>query len=283
LLKRDANRQEVKAFINGDTRGRELSWFDFSLPAGISDDGKSLLFAEVGEAGGSTYSIYIRGTDGSPAIRLGDGNPQALSPDGAWVLALTHNSPVQLFLLPTKAGAPRNVTNDSIDHVAAGWTPDGKQVVFAGNEPGKGVRLYIQDLVGGTPRAITPEGGGLPVVLVSPDGKFVEGVDAEGRRMLYPLDGGDPRPIPGVQPGESLVGFSSDSKSVLVHNFAGLPSTITRVDLATGKRTEWKQIFPADAAGVDAIGGIAITPDEKSYVYSYSRTLSDLYVVDGLR
>ena len=283
LLKRDANRQEVKAFINGDTRGRELSWFDFSLPAGISDDGKSLLFAEVGEAGGSTYSIYIRGTDGSPAIRLGDGNPQGLSPDGAWVLTLTHNTPVQLFLLPTKAGAPRNVTNDSIDHVAAGWTPDGKQIVFAGNEPGKGVRLYIQDLVGGKPRAITPEGGGLPVVLVSPDGKFVEGVDAEGRRLLYPLDGGDPRPVPGILSGESLVGFSSDSKSVLVHNFAGLPSKITRVDLATGKRTEWKQIFPADAAGVDAIGGIAITPDEKSYVYSYSRTLSDLYVVDGLK
>ena len=83
LLIRDASRQEVKAFINGDTRGRELSWFDYSLPAAISNDGKTLLFAEVGEAGGSTYSIYIRGTDGSPAIRLGDGNPQALSPDGA--------------------------------------------------------------------------------------------------------------------------------------------------------------------------------------------------------
>jgi eukaryotic-like serine/threonine-protein kinase len=283
LLKRDANRQEVKAFINGDPRGRELSWFDFSLPAGISDDGKTLVFAEVGEAGGSTYSIYIRGTDGSPAIRLGDGNPQALSPDGAWVLALTHATPAQLFLLPTKAGAPRNATNDSIDHVAGGFTPDGKQIVFAGNEPGKGVRLYVQDLAGGKPRAISPEGGGLPVIVVSPDGKFVEGVDTEGRRLLYPLDGGDPRPIPGIQPGESLVGFSADSKSVFVHNFAGLPSTISRVDLATGKRTEWKQLFPADAAGVDSIGGVGITPNEKSYVYSYSRTLSDLYVMEGLK
>ncbi len=283
LLKRDANRQEVKAFINGDPRGRELSWFDFSLPAAISNDGKTLLFAEVGEAGGSTYSIYVRGTDGSPAIRLGDGNPQALSPDGAWVLALTHATPAQLFLLPTKAGVRRSATDDSIDHVAGGFTPDGKQIVFAGNEPGKGVRLYIQDLAGGKPRTVSPEGGGLPVILVSPDGKFVQGVDTEGRRLLYPLDGGDPRPIPGIHPEEHLIGFSADSKSVFVHNFAGLPSTITRVDLATGKRTDWKQIAPADAAGVDAIGGIGITPDEKSYVYSYSRTLSDLYVVEGLK
>jgi len=283
LLKRDANRQEVKGFINGDTHGRELSWFDFSLPAALSSDGKTLLFAEVGEAGGSTYSIYIRGTDGSPAIRLGNGNPQALSPDGNWVLALTHTPPAQLFLLPTKAGEPRTITNDSIDHVAAGWTPDGKQIVFSGNEPGKGVRIYVQDLAGGKPKAITPEGGGIPVVLISPDGKYVEGVDAQGRRLLYPLDGGDARLIPGIHLGESLVGFSADSKSVFVHNFAGLPSTITRVDLATGKRTEWKQLFPADAAGVDSIGGIAITPDEKSYVYAYARELSDLYVVEGLK
>ena len=283
LLKRDANRQEVKAFINGDTRGRELSWFDYSLPAGISNDGKTLLFAEAGEAGGSTYSIYIRGTDGSAAIRLGDGNPQALSPDDAWVLALTHNTPAQLFLLPTKAGARRSATDDSIDHVAGGFTPDGKQIVFAGNEPGKGVRLYVQDLAGGKPRAISPEGGGLPVIWVSPDGKFVQGVDAEGRRLLYPLDGGDPRPIPGIHPDEHVSGFSADSKSVFVHNFAGLPSTIVRLDLVTGKRTDWKQIAPADAAGVDAIGGIGITPDEKSYVYSYTRNLSDLYVVEGLK
>ncbi|MGA8144717.1 MAG: protein kinase [Candidatus Acidiferrales bacterium] len=283
LLIRDANRQEVKAFINGDTRGRELSWFDFSLPAAISDDGKTLLFAEVGEAGGATYSIYIRGTDGSPAIRLGDGNPQALSPDGAWVLALTHKTPAQLFLLPTKAGERRDATNDSIDHVAGDFTPDGKQIVFAGNEPGKGVRVYIQDLAGGKPRAISPEGGGLPVIHVSPDGKFVQGVDAEGKRILYPIEGGDPHPIPGIQPGESLVGFSADSKSIFVHNFAGLPSIIVRVDLATGKRTEWKQLAPADAAGVDAIGGIGITPDGKSYVYAYPRTLSDLYVVEGLK
>ena len=112
---------------------------------------------------------------------------------------------------------------------------------------------------------------------------MVQGVDTEGNRLLYPIAGGDPRPIPGLHADEHIVGFSADSKSVFVHNFAGLPSIIIRVDLATGKRTDWKQLAPADAAGVDAIGGIGITPDEKSYVYSYPRTLSDLYVVEGLK
>jgi eukaryotic-like serine/threonine-protein kinase len=283
LLRRDAGRQEIKGFIDGDTKGRELSWFDFSLANGLSPDGKTLLFAEVGEAGGATYGIYIRGTDGSPAVRLGDGNPQQLSPDGKWVLATTHTTPEQLFLLPTKAGEPRAITNDAIDHLTAAWFPDGKQVVFTGSEPGQGPRLYVQDLVGGKPRAISPEGAAASFVQVSPDGRFVAGLGADGNRWFFPVSGGEPQPIPSVQPNERIAGFAADGKSVFVYNFAGLPCLITRIDLATGKRAVWKQLVPADAAGVDAIGGIGMTPDAKSYVYSYPRTLSDLYVVEGLK
>ena len=283
LLRRDASRQEIKGLINGEAKPRELSWFDFSLAAALSNDGKTLLFAEVGEAGGASYGIYIRGTDGSPAIRLGDGNPQDLSPDGNWVLTITQKSPQQMFLLPTKAGQPRTITNDSIDHIGAAFSPDGKRVLFAGSEPGHGLRLYIQDLEGGTPRAVSPEGGAAARIVVSPDGKLVMGLDPNGKRQFFPVDGGEPQPIPGIEVGDGFDGFTSDGKSIFVHNFAGLPCIISRIDLSTGKRTPWKELFPADPAGVDAIGGIAITPDAKSYVYSYPRTLSDLYVVEGLK
>jgi Tol biopolymer transport system component len=283
LLRRDAGRQEIRAFINGDTKGRELSWFDFSLPAAISNDGKSLLFAEVGEAGGATYGIYIRGTDGSPAIRLGDGNPQDVSPDGNWVLAFTQKSPQQMFLLPTKAGQSRAISNDLIDHIGGAFSPDGKQVLFAGSAPGRGLQLYVQNVEGGSPRAIGPEGDAASRVVVSPDGKWVLGLNPNGLRQLFPVEGGDARPIPGIQANEGLDVFTPDGKSIYVHNFAGLPCILTRIELASGKRTVWKQLFPADSAGVDSIGGILITPDTKSYTYSYPRTLSDLYVVEGLK
>jgi Tol biopolymer transport system component len=283
LLRHDANRQEIKGFIAGDTKGRELSWFDYSLPADLSRDGKTLLFGEVGEAGGDSYGIYIRGTDGSPAVRLGDGNPQGLSPDGNWVLAITHASPEQLMLLPTKAGEPRTITNDAIDHFTATWTPDGKQIVFYGVEPGKSPRLYVQDVEKGTPRAISPEGAVASFILVSPDGKLAVGTGPDGNRWFFPLRGGEPYPIPGIQPYERIAGFSSDGKSAFAYNRAGLPCKITRIDLATGKRTVWKELVPPDPAGVDSIGGVAVTPDEKSYVVSYPRALSDLYVVEGLK
>jgi eukaryotic-like serine/threonine-protein kinase len=283
LLKRELTRHHIKAQIAGDPKERELSWFDASLPVALSSDGKTLLFAEVGEAGGSTYGAYIRGTDGSPAIRLGDGEPFALSPDGKWALCATHTSPPQLILLPTKAGEARTVTNDSIAHLGAAWLPDGNRVIFSGSEPGHALRFYIQDLQGGKPQAITPDGSGTWAVLVSPDGKLVVGYGADGKNFFFPVDGGQSQPAPGIESGESIDGWSAGGRSFFVHNSMGFPVTISRVDAVTGKRTIWKQITPADPSGVDAIQGIAITPDEKSFVYSYRRRFSDLYLVDGLK
>jgi eukaryotic-like serine/threonine-protein kinase len=284
LLQRAVGRQEIKAFINGDTHGRELSWFDYSLASALSDDGKQLLFAEVGEAGGASYGLYIRGTDGSPAVRLGEGNAQAISPDGKWVLALTHVEPQQMFLLPTKAGESRTISNDTINHIGAIFSPDGKKIIFSGTEAGAhGPRIYVEDIEHGTPKAIAPEGAGDVFLTVTSDGKYVAGLTSDGGHALYSIEGGEPRVLTGIEPGEAIDQFSGDGKSFFVHNLAGLPSAITRVDLATGKRTLWKQSMPADAAGVDSIGGIAITPDEKSYVYTYTRQLSDLYEVEGIK
>jgi len=186
-------------------------------------------------------------------------------------------------MLPTKAGASKAITNDGIDHIGATWHPDGERIVFSGTEPGHAMRIYVQDLEGGKPKPITPEGGGNIGVSVSPDGKFTQGFGPDGKRWIFPLEGGDPRPIPGLEPNEGFDGWSEDGWSIFVHNRAGLPCIVSRVDLATGKRTPWKQIAPADAAGVDSAGGIYLTPDAKSFVYSYVRTLSDLYVVEGLK
>jgi serine/threonine protein kinase/WD40 repeat protein len=283
LLKRELTRHHIKAHIAGDAQEQELSWFDASLPVALSSDGKTLLFAEVGEAGGATYGAYIRGTDGSAAIRLGDGEPFALSPDGKWALCATHTSPPQLILLPTKAGKARMLTHDSIAHLGAAWFPDGERIIFSGSEPGHALRLYTQDLEGGKPKAITPDGGGTWAVLVSPDGKMVVGTGPDGTYYFFPVDGGEGHRVSGIESGDYMDGWSEDGRAFFVHNSMGLPVTISRIDFATGKRTIWKQITLSDSVGVDSIQGIAITPDEKSFVYSYRRRLSDLYLVEGLK
>ena len=152
LLVRATWRRELIGMTDGDTKQHELSWLDYTYPADLSGDGKTLLFDEEGgggsldysKSGGLSYAVYIRKTDGSPAVLLGEGGAVALSPDGKSVIAQTQDSPSQLKLLTTGAGEARDLTNDKINHSWSHWFPDGKRILFSGNEPGKGVRFYVR-------------------------------------------------------------------------------------------------------------------------------------------
>jgi len=41
--------------------------------------------------------------------------------------------------------------------------------------------------------------------------------------------------------------------------------------------------MPSDPAGVEAVGPVLLLPGGKSYVFGYTRVLSDLHVVEGLK
>ena len=280
LLTFDKARVSISALPPGETRERSLSWFDWSLLLDMSPDGKTILFSETGEAVGANYSIFVRKTDGSPAVRLGDGGFGALSPDGKWVLASV-GSPAKLVLLPTGVGEPRQLTDDKTDHFNFAWLPDSKSIIYSAAESGHPARSYLLATQGGTPRPITPEGtiGGLP----TPDGKFVLAIDAKRARWLYPIAGGEPVKLNFVpNPDERIMGFFDGGKSLLVRT-ASVPVKVTRVDIATGRREPFKEIMPADPAGVQAIPTLRFSADGKSYAYSVGRILSDLFVVDGLK
>ena len=178
--------------LPGATHERSLSWFDWCF-TGISDDGKTIVFFETGEGVGSNYSVFMRGMDGSPAVRLGSGAFPSLSLDGKWVAALNLASPAQIELLPTGAGQSRVVTNDSLEHTRARWLPSGHGLLFNAYDANHPPRTYWLDLESGKTRAITPEGAG--GLVVSPDSKFVLTTDPERKRWLYPLEGGDRQPF----------------------------------------------------------------------------------------
>jgi eukaryotic-like serine/threonine-protein kinase len=291
LLTRSSWRRELTGLSGKDGKEIDLSWLDYSFPADLSADGKMLLFDEEGEGGGTytktgnfAYAVYIRGTDGSPAIRLGEGTAVALSPDEKWVIAQPQGSPAQLVLLPTKAGEPRPLTHDEINHTNwARWFPDNKRFVFSGNEPGHGVRVYVQDVAGGKPRAISPEGINPVALVLSPDSKLIAGIGPDQKGYLYPVDGGEPRPIPGLQQGEEPINWSQDGHALYIYQPGQLPAKVFRLDITSGKRDLWKELMPSDHAGVATIGPILMSADGKSYVYGYHRALSDLYLVEGLK
>jgi Tol biopolymer transport system component/predicted Ser/Thr protein kinase len=291
LLARAGRRREMMSLSEGESKERDLSWLDYSYPADLSADGKTVLFDEEGVGGGVqyegqqelTYAVYIRNTDGSPAIRLGEGAADALSPDGKSVIVQTPDNPEQLRLLPTGAGETQPLTKDTINHQWARWLPDGKRYVFAGNETGHGVRLYVQDISGAAPRAISPEGVDASAFAASPDGQFVAGVGSDEKGYLFPVAAGDPRPINGLEAGDLPMCFTQDGHSLYIYRTGEVPAKVYRLDLASGKKTLWKQIVPLDPTGVSTIGPILMTPDGKTYVYGFHRTLGDLYLVEGLK
>ncbi len=282
LLTRGNDRAGMIGLAPGEAKERDLSWLDWSSPGDLSADGRTVLFAETGEGGGPKYAVYLRKTDGSPAIRLSEGIGMALSPDGKWALARPNITPSPLVQLPTGVGEAKPLTHDSINHLWGRWLPDGKQLVFSGNETGHGFRLYVESPEEGKPRPISPEGVN-PAVVISPKGDFAASVGPDHKIYLYPIAGGEPVPVSGAEPDEAPTGWSADSRSLYVFRFGEIPARLFEIELSTGKRKLWKELVPADAAGIDTIRGLTITPDARAYVYGYIRTLSDLYVVEGLK
>lgn len=280
LLTADKARMSLAALAPGETRERSLTWFDWSLLADMSRDGKTIVFSETGEAEGTNYSIFLRKTDGSPAIRLGDGGFGSLSPDGQWVVS-TVGAPAKLMLLPTGIGEPKQLTDDKQDHFNVGWLPDSKSIIFSSAEPGHGSRTYLLDIQKGAPRALTPEG--TIGFIVTPDGNDVLARDPKRQLWLYPIAGGSARKLDfSPTTDEVIAGLSGDGKNLLVAT-RGVPLKIDRVELTTKRREPWKEIAPADLAGVQGIPIVRFSADGKSYAYSTLRVLSDLYVVDGLK
>lgn len=277
LLVHATQRAIAMALGPGQNQERDLTVVDWTTETAISKDGREVLLEEEGTGSHPDYEMYLRGTDGSAPVHLGEGHGQDFSPDGKWVLAERG----QFFLVPLGPGEPQQITHDAIEHDDARFLPDGKGVAFTGFEPGHKPRIYVQAIGSESPRAISPEG--VQGKISTADGKFVFGF-SDGV-ALYPVDGqGAPGPVPGIHPDESIASISPDGRSVLVVSAVKQTSLeVYRVDLTSGRRELFKKLGPADPIGLTMYPAGLFTPDGKYYVYSYSRSLGELYAVDGLR
>lgn len=262
----------------GAVEDRDLSWLNTSHVRALSQDGQTLLFAET--ALGNNYVVCLRKTAGSPVVRLGEGWPTDLSADGKRVLAVVQSRPPQLVIYPTGPGETQQIERGEIENYAsAQWFRDGKRVLICGNEPGKRTRFYVQDTGGGAARPVTPEGtrdGAL-----SADGTLILARGPEGSYSVYPILGGEPRPVPGLTEADLLVQWSADGRSVLAYRRGEIPYRIERVDLATGHRKLFKEIAPADRAGLLSMREIFITDDLRSYAYTAYYQMSSLFMSEG--
>jgi serine/threonine protein kinase len=264
----------------GQQHERDLSRLDWSIGRALSADGTTAILNEDHQGGGPHGSVYLRRTDGSPAVRLGDGRGVSLSPDGKWVLAIRDSEPRQLTMLPTGAGEPRVLDTHGIQPGEAQWFADGRRILLMGSERGRGPRNYILELDGAAPRPATPEG--FSGQWVSPDGKLIAYRGGSGPILLYPTDGGPARPVPGEVDAGRLVGWTADGRALHMTRGSN-PVQVIRQDVSDGRRELVREIRFSDPAGIFAVFPVLVTPDGQSCLYGYMQHLSDLYIVEGLR
>ncbi|MGN6593937.1 MAG: WD40 repeat domain-containing serine/threonine protein kinase [Terriglobales bacterium] len=280
LLTSETGRINMDLVVAGQPP-RSMTALDWAFGVVLAGDGQELLIGD--QDAGTDYSTFLRKADGSPPVRLGDGNPVTVSPDWQTAISVVPSTQ-QLWLLPIGAGAPRQLTHGDIRYEFRRglWLPGGQGFLAAGSEPGHSLRMYKVGLDGRAQPA-TPEG--VLAALLTPDGHDLVTIrQGSGVWTETPLAGGPSRPLNGMQRGDRPLSFSSDGRSLyLAHTDGGMTDEVWRMELASGRREKLYTATPSSNAGVNRMRVYDVSADGKVYAIGYPQMISSLFVVSGIR
>jgi serine/threonine protein kinase len=281
LVTNTDSRIGIRGLAPGATEEGDLSWLDTSSIGDISEDGSEIVFVELSSGDGRNSAMYLRRTDGSPAVRLGFGNHPSLSHDGKWVACVRRDRDnSRLLLLPTGAGEEKLLSTGAIQPESVEWFADGKCVLLTGNEPNQPPRTYVLDLVKQNIKAVTPQG--VRASGIFPNGQFAA-VIAAGKLSLHSLAGDRDIPVGAVDPNVSVIRSSSDGRYLFLQRGEDRRRrSLLRVDVRTGHQEVWRELKLLDPAA-QFRGSARLSGDGKSYAFSFQRDLSTLYIVKGVK
>jgi Tol biopolymer transport system component len=267
------------------SRETDLSWFDGSVAADFSPDGRQLLMWESHEAENPHYAAFLRDLDGSPAVRLGEGFATAISPDGQWALACLFHPRQGIVLYPTGFGEPREIPLRGFEHVSgAGFHPDGQNLVVIASTGDEPRRVYLVSMTSGEATMLWDEEviGQWEGCPISPDGGRLVMRRASGENVLLSIRERSITELPGLGRKASVIQFDASGRALYYTPPHPAPHAIRRLDLETRETVHWRTLSPPDPAGVLYIGGAIVSADGSRYGYTFLRHISDLYVVEGL-
>ncbi len=292
-----AHQNRIGVYLQGlkDPSPRDVSLRDGSQALAFTPDGNALVLLESPHVDGGSLrdQTWLLPLDGKTPVRLAFGNPRSLSSDGRYV-GMNHvagspdAAPNALVMVPTGTGPTLTLKVPDIfegldDPVLFS---QGERVLFAGLEKGQDWRFYTMTRKEGSPKPLTPMGVRAPrPLLLSPDGNLLVGTTkVRGEYTRYPLDGSAPRPIRGIQQGESPFAWDQDSRYLLVSSDPhALPLQIHRVDPDLGTRRHLFSFLPPDQTGYLGTPQVAANRDASQFAFTFRRRVSELYIVEGLK
>ena len=255
---------------------RDLSWFDFGTGLSLSADGKLMGFTESGEGAGTRYGVFIRPTNGDPAVRIADGQVSALSPDARQLAIISGSNTKSMLIAPTGPGQPHSIDVSKYTTFAFSWFPDSRRLAIVASEGAKRARTYVADTGTGSLVPLTAEGA--RVRLVSPDMRWMTGSDDKGK-ILFDMQSKTVVPLKGSDPDDQVLGWTPDSRGVIVSRVTDGALRFYHVDIGSGTRSLMSTVESADKAGFVQFGGATMAADGDHYAYVLTRQVSHLYLL----
>ncbi len=279
LLAREYRKYEVVIGRRGSD-GKLLSFLEILMAMSVSRDGN---FAVLGDWLSPGYNAYLAKLDGSPPVLLGPGTGGDISPDDKWVTSIPPGDTTKVLLLPTGVGETRTISAQGFHYRSARWTNDGQSLVVRANQSSRAIRVWVQDVAGGVPRAITPEAvDGLPVNVNHSD--YVSTHDQNGTIRLYSVQGGEQKTVSGIHETDQVIGGARESDFLYVTpDFSAIPLEVLKVNIRTGARQPFISISPKDPSGIVFLETPIFASDEKQLLWGQLRASSILYIADGLK
>jgi hypothetical protein len=229
------------------------------------------------------YSVYLIKLDGSSLpVLLGSGTAGDISPDEKWVTAILPSDLTKVAMLPTGIGQMKTNGDQAFRYQSASWSSDGKKLIVQASRSGAPLRFWVQDIGGGAPVPVTPEGVGDRLVRLG----HSDWVSArkDGATLLYPIDGGAPITAVGISETDFVVSGSEESDVIYVSPAStAIQRSLWRVNIRTGKRSPFVTIGPIDPVGIVGCCIPILSADQKWYIFEQIRSLSVLYVASGLK
>ncbi|MCY1073386.1 TolB family protein [Archangium lansingense] len=143
----------------------------------VSPDGTQVAF--VSSRTGDP-EIYVMKADGTDVRQLTNFHMEDMapkwSPDGKWIAFLSdREGRVRVFVVKPDGTGMRAVSGSQVtgEEREPAWSPDGKKLAFVGRAKDQKARIWVADMAGGEPVALTDGKSIDDQPAWSPDGKYV--------------------------------------------------------------------------------------------------------------
>jgi serine/threonine protein kinase len=279
LIMRDDYFKRIWVKRAADRVPQDASWLDISFFPILSGDGSLMVFGDGSDVAGEHYATMLRRTDGSPAVRLGEGADLGISRDKQWVISALPTAPVELMLYPTGAGSARRLDRGEFLAISTAAFAGTSDIVVCGSEPGHSSRCYVRPLSNGTFKPFTPEG--VSGAAVSDDGQFIVAMTGEGYKQ-FAVRAGTAQSVPGITPDDQVIRYSPDGKSLWIRRKNSQPVRVEQLDIQTGARKILLPDFGPRRAGVLLVSEVTLADDPRNYAYMERESISYLFEMKGM-